>query len=567
MKSVVYTVFVCLCLHSSIFAQSGEDFCGEDYLLKKNIERNPDYLKEYQQKLQQLNDAVEKFKSQKIINPGAAQIIEIPIVFHVVYNTDEENISDEQIYSQIEILNNDYRRTNSDKNNTPIAFHEEACDTRIQFCLAKIDPNGKSTNGIVRVSTNEEDFIPGEEKMKQINTGSASWDVNKYLNIWICDIKESEKILGYALTMSTPLSPNDGVVVDYRCVGNIGDLYNNYNKGRVCTHEIGHYLGLVHIWGGSNPTCADDDFIDDTPKQYDKIFGNPSFPFFSCSPSGIDCCNVGPEGNMFMNYMDYTADIAKNMFTNGQRDRMLAVLNTARLALATSDKCNSPMANCYNYNVSNIRTTAQNNGLDIAIAGIPSNTDIYKIRYRAANHVNWIYIDEVSMPYNLNGLLSGTCYEFQVAAICQREPYIQSNFSPTITACTKCGDNYEPNNTCTDPYVLNINGSKMTVSGMIAEDGDMDFYQFKVYPNANNVKIQLSLPIGSPDYDLILRSKENEVIATSYNASNSAEIILANNLNSGDYIIEIVGANGNFSNSLCYTLIIETGPFRFTIFN
>ncbi|MBC5775692.1 T9SS type A sorting domain-containing protein [Pontibacter sp. KCTC 32443] len=262
-----------------------------------------------------------------------ATTITIPVVFHVLYNTPEQNISDEQIYSQLAVLNADFRRTNEDKINTPSHFAALAGDANIEFCLASTDPNGELSNGITRTQTATTSFSVSNSRIKRsANGGADAWDRDQYLNIWVGNI--GDNILGWATFPGVMTSPqNDGVVLHYQTVG--AAPYNTtnwqYNRGRTATHEIGHWLGLQHIWGEASASCNDSDDIEDTPNQYK--------PNYEC-PSGIMLsCGNGPYGDMWQNYMDYSDDACMNLFTNGQIAYMTAVLNSSRSKLLISVAC------------------------------------------------------------------------------------------------------------------------------------------------------------------------------------------------------------------------------------
>ncbi|MEO7463652.1 MAG: M43 family zinc metalloprotease [Ferruginibacter sp.] len=261
------------------------------------------------------------------------EILVVPVVIHVLYRTAQENISPEQIASQIAILNQDFRRRNPDKINTPEAFRNVAADAGITFCLARTDPMGRPTSGVIRKYTGE-DYFMMDDKMKFAKTGGDNaWDPTKYLNIWVCNL--GNRNLGYASLPGGP-ADKDGVVINCTAFGNTGIARAPFNKGRTSTHEIAHWLGLKHIWGDNR--CASDG-IDDTPAQEGYNFYCPSFPHMSsCSPDA--------NGDMFMNFMDFTDDACMNMFTKGQAQEMRGqfALNMARNSFLNSFVCDSALA-------------------------------------------------------------------------------------------------------------------------------------------------------------------------------------------------------------------------------
>ena len=254
-------------------------------------------------------------------------IITIPVVVHVIYKNSSQNISDAQIFSQIDILNEDFRMNNSDASSVPSAFAGAAADCEIEFCLAVRDPNGNVTTGITRTYTTTSSFS-GYTSMKYSSTGGQdAWNTSDYLNIWVCNLASG--LLGFA-TFPGGNSSTDGVVCDYAYFGNTGTATSPYDLGRTATHEVGHWLNLYHIWGDSY--CGND-YVSDTPKHEESNYGCPSYPHAS------SCSGTGSSGEMFMNYMDYTNDACMFMFSTGQKNRMRATLNGSRSSLLSSLGC------------------------------------------------------------------------------------------------------------------------------------------------------------------------------------------------------------------------------------
>lgn len=252
----------------------------------------------------------------------------IPVVVHIVYNTEAQNIDDVRVFTQINVLNEDFRRLNPDSINTPGAFDGVAADIGIEFCLASIDPYGNPTTGIVRAYTDTTEWLLSfSEEVKQTEQmGDDAWPSSAYLNIWVCNLQDG--ILGYAV--SPGASPDvDGIVVDYRNFGLADVSSQPYNLGRTGTHEVGHWLGLSHIWGDDGGICGGTDNISDTPNQLEETYGCPDFPL-------LDACSPDEPGIMFQNYMDYTDDACMNLFTNGQKDKMRTIMETYRASLLTS---------------------------------------------------------------------------------------------------------------------------------------------------------------------------------------------------------------------------------------
>lgn len=239
------------------------------------------------------------------------RIITIPVVIHVLYNNSTQNIGDAQINSQISILNKDYNKLNDDISLIPAPFNQVTASCQIKFELAKVDPEGRSTTGIIRKKTDQVSWLQNDKMKFSISGGDDAWDCRSYLNIWVCNLTGS--LLGYS-TFPGASPEKDGVVIRSDLFGANSKSSSPYNKGRTATHEIGHWLNLAHLWGDTD--CGDDK-VDDTPQQKTYSSGCPSFP--KITGGG---CNTNPAGDMFMNFMDFTDDACMHMFTIGQRQRM-----------------------------------------------------------------------------------------------------------------------------------------------------------------------------------------------------------------------------------------------------
>ncbi|MFZ4664577.1 MAG: zinc metalloprotease, partial [Caldilineaceae bacterium] len=280
----------------------------------------------------QARDVSENYALRAVRWPQAGRvgITTIPVVVHVVYNTDLQNISDSQIYSQIDVLNADFRKKNADISAVPPVFAPLVDDARIEFELATIDPSGNPTSGITRTVTEVSEF-DADDSIKSTTTGGAdAWPSDKYLNIWVAPnlytIDQGQKVylLGYAQFPGGP-AVTDGVVILHSAFGTTGTAIAPFNLGRTTTHEIGHWLNLRHIWGDDGSGCSGSDFVADTPNQGGENYGKPTFPRISCGNA--------PNGDMFMNYMDYVDDDSMMMFTREQIIRMQATLDSARSLL------------------------------------------------------------------------------------------------------------------------------------------------------------------------------------------------------------------------------------------
>jgi hypothetical protein len=245
---------------------------------------------------------------------AAAQPLTIPVVVHVVYRTAAENISDAQIKSQIVALNRDYAAKNKDKSQVPPVWRGLMTDAGVQFALATKDPLGTATTGITRTKTTRTSFGTGDTVKSKKGGGEKPWPTDRYLNIWVCTLAGG--LLGYAQFPGGP-AKTDGVVILNTAFGTLGTAQAPFKLGRTTTHEVGHWLNLRHIWGDTED-CSGSDLVADTPNAATPNYGKPKFPHISC--------NNGPNGDMFMNYMDYVDDDAMVMFTAQQVARMWGAL-------------------------------------------------------------------------------------------------------------------------------------------------------------------------------------------------------------------------------------------------
>lgn len=292
----------------------GQRNCGSMEYLELQIQQDPKRAIKLEN--------IERHTEDVLASPIRAVngVVTIPVVVHVIYNNSTENISDAQVLSQITVLNEDFRRTNSDADNT----WSQAADSEIEFCMATTDPNGNPTNGITRTSTNTSAFGTNDQMKFNSSGGKDAWPASDYLNIWVCDI--SGGILGYAQFPGGSAS-TDGVVIDYQYYGTIGTASAPFDMGRTGTHEVGHWLNLRHIWGDGN--CNADDFVSDTPSSDGANYG--------CALGHVSCSTT----DMVQNYMDYSDDACMNLYTVGQKNRMRALFESGgyRASLLASSGC------------------------------------------------------------------------------------------------------------------------------------------------------------------------------------------------------------------------------------
>ncbi len=352
--------------------------CGHDIVSHQLEEKYPGVT--------ELIDQVYKDAKNHVHNK--AEVYRIPVVFHVVYNSEDQNLSDDLVREQIQILNEDFRRMNADAERTRDEFLDVAADAEIEFFLAGEDPDGNPTSGITHTVTDKTTFVELDlaalilaiaecgvdlndpdsindnleclleamgdldlDAVKRTSTGGIDpWPTDKYLNIWSCnmalDLMESAPfLLGFAYPpMGAPnwpegtIPPNaeevDGVVVHYQTVGrtnpSVGALAGLADQGRTCVHEVGHYLGLRHIWGDGD--CSVDDGLEDTPPAGTN--SQPQYDIPPCSDLFMkDSCMDDFLPDMIENYMDYSIESCQNAFTAQQVGIMRAMLEGPRASL------------------------------------------------------------------------------------------------------------------------------------------------------------------------------------------------------------------------------------------
>ena len=274
-------------------------------------------------------------------------IVTIPVVVHVIWHDPSENISDAQIFSQIDVLNEDFRKLNADTGVVRPIFAPLAGDAGIEFCLAQRDPQGNVTNGITRTYSTVPDWGCDDSMKYAANGGADGWPGADYLNIWVCKLNCAN---GYAYYPGTP-DPIDGVVVHYYVFGRTGNVAPGYH-GRTCDHEVGHYLGLYHTFdytglceGSDTSNCSTaGDYVCDTPADINPDFGCPPF-VNDCADTPVDL----PDQTE--NYMDYGDDDCRVMFSLGQIERMRGYIFGDRISLLTSLGCVPPSANYFDVGV------------------------------------------------------------------------------------------------------------------------------------------------------------------------------------------------------------------------
>lgn len=226
----------------------------------------------------------------------------IPVVFHNLYHQPTEKITNEQVQAQLKTLNDCFRMRNADTVNTRSVFKSFAADCEIEFRLAISDPKRRATSGITRTYTPIQSWKMGDDMKSAEKMGVDGWDSRYYLNIWVCKM---ERFAGFTSVLGS--DPKlDGIVLDLGAIG---------GGQKTLVHEVGHWLGLKHLWG--DEYCGDDG-VSDTPKQASYTMGCPNTVRITCGNN--------PTGDMYNNYMDFTNDACMTMFTEGQKRRMRSLL-------------------------------------------------------------------------------------------------------------------------------------------------------------------------------------------------------------------------------------------------
>jgi len=403
MKRSLHILLLAAALSPGLYAQ--EQFrshrCGSAEHLEAQLQQYPD-MRQTREELERLTEEYMSHPENARMQGGA---ITIPVVFHVVYRTSGENIPDQRLLDQLQVLNDDYRKLNADAVNIPSAWQSIAADCEVNFCLAVRDPQGNATTGITRTLTSTVSFSMNNNVKFTSTGGKDIWDRNKYLNIWVCNL--SGGLLGYAQFPGGP-SATDGVVLNYRYVGTTG-AQAPYNKGRTATHEVGHWLNLLHIWGDDGGSCSQSDGATDTPNQGDENY--------TCHAPGTvitDNCATSAPGIMWMNYMDYTDDACMYMFTNNQKTRVQTALNGSRSSILTSNGCTPvsvpELRLAAAFNVYPSPSTGQFT-LDLGNSHTQQlELEVFDMLGRSMYHKNFDAITETKLKLDLAALASGVYF-------------------------------------------------------------------------------------------------------------------------------------------------------------
>lgn len=317
----IFTFFLLVTTCSLLMADKSGDWCGTTQATQQMVEKGLYDMDAFNEELNAKSISEQSTES-------SGEVYTIPCVVHIVWTNQFQNLDEETIMEGIQVLNEDFRRTNADAGNVMSEFLPVVADSEIEFCLANTDPDGNPHPGIIRVETDVNFFSTNNDVKFDNSGGSTAWPRDEYMNIWLCNLTSS--LLGYAQFPNGNAS-TDGIVTDFAYWGkNIQG--NTIPSGRTGTHEVGHWLGLRHVWGDGD--CNADDFISDTPLADDSNFG--------CQIGTNSCTEpVDDLPDMVNNYMDYSSDPCQNSYTQGQATRMRSFLEPGgfRDGLAVSGKC------------------------------------------------------------------------------------------------------------------------------------------------------------------------------------------------------------------------------------
>jgi hypothetical protein len=401
MKKHLLTIVMLLCppfFFATLFAQHNENQCHAHIALAEQLAANP----RLKAQLEANERFIAEFSSRAHVRGGAPIII--PTVVHVV----SASVTDAQVLSQIDALNRDFNKLNTDVSRVPTEYRNLIADCEIKFQLAARTPNNTATNGIVRYTSTRTEWGGSDDVKKPSKGGFAPWNTSKYLNIYVCPIGNG--VLGYASFPGTPAEV-DGVVIDPTAFGTTGSARRPFNLGRTCAHEVAHWLNLYHIWGDS--ACGDD-HCSDTPAQKEAHYGDPSVATFST-------CNGTQTRDMSMNFMDYVNDASMVMFTTGQKMRMQALLNGVRGSILTSDGCMPPVeigCKIKSLNISELKTTAAT----LSWTAISGNK-FYTIDIRKTGATDWTSMSSVNPTITIGDLAVKEFYTVRIKSDCPTAEY------------------------------------------------------------------------------------------------------------------------------------------------
>jgi hypothetical protein len=521
----------------------------------------------------------EKRKGQSQVARENA-VITIPVVVHVIHNGDaygtSENIFDEQVLSQIRVLNEDFRK----KIGTP-GFNDNpvGADVELEFALAKSDPSGVLTNGINRVDLGQASWSTNE--IESTVKPLTQWDPSRYFNIWVVKLA-SNTLLGYAqfpsasglsgINANSGNANTDGIVIGYAFFGSSiyfpgGTYVNNYDKGRTASHEVGHWLGLRHIWGDGD--CTVDDFCADTPNAGQENQG---------CPAGADSCPNSPGLDMIENYMDYTDDACMNIFTNDQKNRITTVMNNSirRVSLKTSDALtpgfllgNDASSRIINLNINCSKTFAPT--IEISNKGTNTLTQVtiqYSVDNQNVQTYNWTgslttnQSQNITLP-NLTTTVGDHNFNCSINTINSTTDQNAANNNSSVNFAIVNAANYASNQFL---FSLQLDHYGSETTWKLTNSAGIEVYQSETYTDSGNEKGPLPTII-TKTFDL----PSNDCYT--FTIADSAGDGICCDFGRGSYVLrtasgDIVALGSNFeygqstkfsNNSLATTDVVDSG--------
>ncbi len=537
MKKHLLIIVMLLCpplFFATLFAQHTAHQCHAQENLNQQLTADPS--------LKDRLDANERFTNAfaSRIQLRGGQQITIPVVVHVV----SANVTDAQVLSQIDALNRDFNKLNTDATKIPSEFISLMADCEIKFKLAARTPDNEPTNGILRHKSSRTEWGGQDDVKKPSRGGFAPWNASKYLNIYVCAIGNG--VLGYASFPGTPAEV-DGVVIDPTAFGTTGTARRPFNVGRTCVHEVAHWLNLYHIWGDSN--CGDDR-CSDTPQQKEPHYGDLTRATYST-------CSGTQTRDMSMNFMDYVNDASMVMFSNGQKTRMQATLSGARASILTSDGCVPPVqigCKVKNIVISELKTTAATLSW-----GVMSGTKTYTVDIKKTGTTDWLSIVTSDPTYIFSNLTPNEFYTVRIKSDCSTAEFSENiNFSTRLT--TKGVDDYENNNSRAEAKEIKANG---TIAALIGDEKDVDWFSVKTTQQQPNLNVLLTTLAA--DYDLRVYDVNGKMLKVATVQGLDNESVSINSTVAATYFIQVYGYNKAFDAYNNYTLTTTTSAQTFAI--
>jgi len=525
----------------------GQYVCATTDYLKMQIAEDPSIELKMQAFEAELQQFISELGSQL---KSANGIITIPVVFHILYKTDDENLPDSRVREQMEALNRDFIGMTNHGTIYPFDTTLKA-NCGIQFCMAQLDPWGNYTTGIERREVTAEYFSMNDNGAKFFAKGGLdAWDPKKYMNIWVCDL--SPNLCGYAQYPGSGINNTYGVVIDLVCFGFTGANFR-YNVGATTTHELGHCFDLRHIWGDDESACTGTDYCNDTPNQAGYNLIAPA----GCDGCVItDACTPTHPGVMYMNFMDYTTGPYMTAFTPDQKARILPLFSSrkgALYSLTQSTVCTPPTVtvnaplNLYESSVGDNTATLNWD----PVSGATS----YLVHYIPEGG-SWTNVTTSNNLQVINNLQTGTVYSWRVQAVAGTK---KSTYSTVMNFSTSgmpgCIANYEPNNTRNSATAITI-GTEYRAG--IPDESDVDWYTFTTgYPVI--IVDLFNLPAN---YDVKLLNFKGVQLAVSQNTGTTNEHLTYNSSKAATFYVQVYPAPGNSNNTVCYSLKVSGAASR-----